>query len=252
LLTVSNGALVGSNSAGTSMYGYGTLAPQSGKWCFEATANFATVGQAYVGYRGASASTQGIYGAYIGNGNTMGLSGSPTFASYVNGDVITSCIDYSGGTVRFYKNGSLQGTGDYSITSFDSTYNLAPIILTNNADTTSGNWTVNFGQGGQSGLTYDSASGGYFKYTPPSGYKALSSVNMISAGTTNSSLAVSKNYFNTFIYNGNGSSQSFSSLAFQPDFIWIKDRTTAVDHVLYGDGSSIVNTVASFFQWFEF
>jgi hypothetical protein len=35
------------------------------------------------------------------------------------------------------------------------------------------------------------------------------------------------NHFNTKTYTGTGSNQSISSVGFQPDFVWIKDRTSA-------------------------
>ena len=33
-------------------------------------------------------------------------------------------------------------------------------------------------------------------------------------------------YFNTKLYTGNGSTQSITGVDFQPDFTWIKSRTT--------------------------
>jgi hypothetical protein len=208
--------------------------------------------QTYVGACGVSCQTLELQ-KYVGGSATQVQAGSLSV-----GDVIGFAYDASTGNTWIYKNGVIQAGNPVAGTSPSITFNnpsINPVYIYfgSRIGLSNGNAIqANFGQGGQSGLTYDSASGGYFKYTPPSGFKALSSANMITAGTTNSSLKVPKNYFNTVIYNGNGSSQSISSLAFQPDFIWIKDRTTAVDHVLYGDGSAIVNTVASFFQWFEF
>ena len=39
-------------------------------------------------------------------------------------------------------------------------------------------------------------------------------------------------YFNTKLYTGNGSTQSITGVGFQPDFIWVKDRTSANYHEL--------------------
>jgi len=39
-------------------------------------------------------------------------------------------------------------------------------------------------------------------------------------------------YFNTKLYTGNGSTQSISSVGFQPDWIWLKDRDNAYSHQL--------------------
>jgi hypothetical protein len=40
-------------------------------------------------------------------------------------------------------------------------------------------------------------------------------------------------YFNTVLYTGTGSTQSISSVGFQPDWVWCKDRTNSYDHVLF-------------------
>ena len=39
-------------------------------------------------------------------------------------------------------------------------------------------------------------------------------------------------YFNTKLYTGNGGTQSITGVGFQPDWVWIKDRTVGFDHVL--------------------
>ena len=41
------------------------------------------------------------------------------------------------------------------------------------------------------------------------------------------------NGFNTVTYSGNGATQSVEGVGFQPDFVWIKNRTTTVGHVLH-------------------
>lgn len=43
----------------------------------------------------------------------------------------------------------------------------------------------------------------------------------------------STDYFNTKLYTGNGSSQSFTGVGFQPDFTWIKRRGSAEGHSLF-------------------
>ena len=40
-------------------------------------------------------------------------------------------------------------------------------------------------------------------------------------------------YFQTKLYTGTGSAQSISSVGFQPDWVWCKDRTNTYDHVLF-------------------
>ena len=40
-------------------------------------------------------------------------------------------------------------------------------------------------------------------------------------------------YFNTILYTGNSSVRTLTGVGFQPDFVWIKDRTNARDHMLF-------------------
>jgi len=40
-------------------------------------------------------------------------------------------------------------------------------------------------------------------------------------------------YFNTVLYTGNGTTQSITTVDFQPDFTWLKCRSSAYDHRLY-------------------
>jgi len=39
-------------------------------------------------------------------------------------------------------------------------------------------------------------------------------------------------YFNTVLYTGNGSTQSITGVGFQPDWVWIKNRNNAYNHIL--------------------
>jgi hypothetical protein len=49
---------------------------------------------------------------------------------------------------------------------------------------------------------------------------------------TNEGLTTSKTQFDVVTYTGNGGTQSIDSLAFQPDFVWIKSRSQTSFHVL--------------------
>jgi len=43
----------------------------------------------------------------------------------------------------------------------------------------------------------------------------------------------SSDYFNTKLYTGNGGTQSITGVGFQPDFTWIKSRTSTKDHMVF-------------------
>ena len=40
-------------------------------------------------------------------------------------------------------------------------------------------------------------------------------------------------HFNTKLYTGNGSTQSLTGVGFQPDFTWIKRRSSKLGHKLF-------------------
>jgi len=43
----------------------------------------------------------------------------------------------------------------------------------------------------------------------------------------------STDYFNTKLYTGNGSTQSITGVGFQPDFLWIKERSSISSHTAH-------------------
>ena len=82
--------------------------------------------------------------------------------------------------------------------------------------TTDGDWQCNWGQRA-------------FAYSAPSGYRPVSS-----AFLPTPTIADGSAHFGIKLYTGNGSTQSIDSLAFQPDFVWIKPRSpNAQNHFLY-------------------
>ena len=42
-----------------------------------------------------------------------------------------------------------------------------------------------------------------------------------------------KDHFNTVLYTGNGSTQAVTGVGFQPDLVWLKDRTDGDNHQWY-------------------
>ena len=70
-----------------------------------------------------------------------------------------------------------------------------------------------------------------FSYTPPSGYKSLCTYNLPTPTVPNGA-----NYMAATLYTGNGATQSISNavngVIFQPDLVWLKDRSNAYNHAL--------------------
>ena len=120
-------------------------------------------------------------------------------------------------------------------------YTVIPAWATINAGGNLTQLRFNFGQdstfagirSGVSGTAGNPSGGGYggntdangygdFFYEVPTSFKALCSKNL-----PDPAIADPTAHFDTALYTGNGSTQTISSLNFQPDFVWIKNRTDA-------------------------
>jgi hypothetical protein len=171
----------------------------------------------------------------LANGAQTSYGSDPT----TTGDVISVAYDPGSGKIWFALNGTWMASGNPAAGTNPSISGITgEVFAAINGATGNASGIFNFGQGGQSGLTYDSASGGYFKYTPPTGFKALSTANM---PATDSNLVKGSNWFDAVLYTGTGAVQSITSLNFQPDLVWIKDRTTANSHAIFDSVRSLYN-----------
>lgn len=202
----------------------GTIGVSSGKWYWEVRMNsveylqvgifpntYAAVSGTYPG----SASTSG-YGYQSANGNKYVLgTGSSYGATFTTGDVIGVALDLDAGTLVFYKNGVSQGTAASSISG-----TFVPGIAVYNSTGASTVANCNFGQRP-------------FAYTAPSGFKALCTQNLPTPTIGATATTRADDYFNTVLYTGTGSSLGVTGVGFQPDFVWIKERSGAADHGLY-------------------
>jgi len=199
-----------------------TIAQKSGKWYaeFSITAKHAS-NHINVGINPLNRqntylqgdSTSGHY--YTSDGkfwNANSLGGS--YASYDVGDVIGVAVDMdTNNDVKFYKNGSLQGTVSLNsnITTYGFQFAVAP-----------------YAQGGSTVTSLSCNFGARaFTYSAPSGYKALCTTNLPTP-----TIADGSDYFNSLLYTGTGSQQDISGLNFSPDWLWIKRRDAAQNHIL--------------------
>jgi len=193
--------------------------------------------------RGGSFSSHGGI-AYKENGDQYSLpvGGSSSTASYgasyTTGDIIGIAVDIDSDTVTFYKNGVSQGntTNGVSHISSDGVYG---VLLYGSSST----FTVNFGQdpsfaggltGGDIGTETPSQGAGVFKYSVPSGYLALCTANISDDDLPISPAQTTQadDYFNTVTYSGTSAEQSVP-VGFEPDFTWIKNRTTTASSSLH-------------------
>ena len=194
-------------------YAVGTIAfPSSGKYYAEATLTTYSSGQVQFGIcpTGAQSNLGNDATAILQDGSTtVNNASSTSLASYTQGDVIGIAVDVDNSTVQFYKNNTAQTalTNVLRITeaSFFTYLSISSTVI-----------NYNFGQQG-------------FKYTPPTGFKALNAKNLPAP-----TIKDGAKYFNTVLYTGNFSTQSITGVGFKPDWVWIKGRGSATynNHIL--------------------
>jgi hypothetical protein len=143
-----------------------------------------------------------------------------------DGDIIGIAIDRDNNYFSVYKNGSALST--------NSTISGGSIIVGVFNSNHGGEIIANFGQNGTfcgqkpaQGNT-DGSGIGNFYYSVPSGYKALCSQNL-----TTPTIKLSTEYFNTILYTGNDTTNNITGVGFQPDLVWLKNRSQAADHMLH-------------------
>lgn len=155
-------------------------------------------------------------GARLTNGTTTNSWGS----TYTTGDVIGVAFDADTGKIWFAKNGTWQASGD-------------PAAGTNPATTIATGAPFYFSAGGESGISVSLNCGQQpFSYTPPTGFVALNTFNL-PAPTINNGAA----YMAATLWDGDGTtsrsiSTAVNGVSFQPDFVWVKARNNAREHIL--------------------
>jgi hypothetical protein len=222
--TVSNGNLEATWNSNNGHSIRGTMGVSSGKYYWEATGFEAlsagiiktnqpivpSSGSLFPGGDGFGAGNS--YGYYASNGSKA-TNGTVTGygASFGTSDTVGVALNLDDGEITFYKNNASQGV---AFTGISGTF--APAFGYQNSGTN--NLKVNFGAAG-------------FKYTPPSGYKALCTQNLDDLFSGDEVNNPSK-YFDVKNYSGNGSgddgkTQSIKGVQFQPDLVWLKARTSS-------------------------
>jgi hypothetical protein len=227
--TLSDGNLTLSNtSTGATTCTLAT--PSSGKWYFEVkfdSESAATTSQAVGVVKAEEAYITGTSGGgiYFFTDGTRRIEGSDTGGwgnSWGVGDTIGVAIDLDDDKIWFAINNTWQASGDPSAgtnpaaSGFSSEPYVA-LIRNGNSSRTTG-WTANFGQNA-------------FAYTPPTDFLALNSANLPDPTIVDPSA-----YFQTTLYEGDGSTQSIDqdgNSTFSPNFVWIKNRDATDAHALF-------------------
>ena len=191
-----------------------TIAVDSGKWYFEATLS---------GYAGSSNLRTGWDFAIAGVGTgSSGITGA--YKDVSSNQTVIIAVDLDNLLAWVGSNGTWDagdpsaGTGGTSISL--SGYLAVPFVRDNSGTAgNGGKWSANFGQRP-------------FSYTPPTGFLALNTQNLPDSTIKNGAA-----YMAATTYTGTGATQSITNtvngISFQPDLVWIKQRSAIRSHRLH-------------------
>jgi hypothetical protein len=152
------------------------------------------------------------YGWYSYGGATYNNGSGTTYnggATYTTGTVIG--IQVNNGVLTFYKDGVSQGTAYSGIT---GSYVFAASCYGTDKV------AINCGQRP-------------FAYTPPTGSVRLNTFNLTTPTIGATSSTTANKYFDINLWTGNNANpRTLTGLSFQPDWVWLKDRSQATNHRL--------------------
>jgi hypothetical protein len=225
-----NGNLDLIGGAGWAMVG-STIAVSTGKWYWEATFFKPGSGDGVLGIHKSNTSLFQIVGysgdpngyGYAANGNKQNNSTGVAYgATFTNGDVIGVALDLDAGTLTFYKNNTSQGVAFSSLSG-----EFFPAFSSETAY-----FQANFGQRP-------------FAYTPPTGFKALNTLNLPTP-----TILKGNQYFDVNLWTGDQLARTITnSGGMQPDFLWTKSRSFAEGHRLSdsvrGGNGTVLGTLSS-------
>ena len=176
-----------------------------------------------------------------------------------DGHVVMVALDVDNGAIWFGKQGTWfnKGTTDNSATvksqiEAGTTTNAAFTGVTGRLtpcfvrQTSNNTINVNFGSdstfaGTESSATNtDSQGKGEFQYEPPSGFLALCSSNLPDITISPDQSSQADDHFNPTLYTANSqTAQNIDTVGFQPDWLWIKQRSRSDAHSFYDSSRGI-------------
>ena len=226
--TLTNGGLavsmVSASSAGDTGVN-ATFGVTSGKWYWEAictgTGNRGWAGVTDSGHKSGSWTGYNYSIVYRHTGSTAGTSGtsnSDLDAAWGGDEWLTFCFDADNGQIWYSREAApdISGTANVTGLTLGGIGHWQPFVYESGG--TPSSFTFNFG-----------ASAAGFKYTPPTGYKALNASNLpeptIKKGT---------DHMKPVLYTGDGVDDRTITVGWKPDFTWIKNSTEdSTGHYLY-------------------
>ena len=240
----------------------GTMFSKTGKWYFEVRNKSDTASASVAFGVGLQDITKNLvyssgnynYIYYSNNNNpliTVNATEESSLGGFVvgAGDIMQVAYDADSGKLFIGKNNTYvaadagtdgnPATGANPSSTLSTTIDYIPFVGTYNNEA-----TANFGQDDTFAGAISSAGNtdgngiGVFKYAPPSGFLALCTANLPEPTIGPNSATQSDDHFNTVLYTsddiGAGGTQNVTGVGFKPDWVWLKNRTSAsTSHTLY-------------------
>jgi hypothetical protein len=229
--TVADGNLSITNNTANHFYSRHSMQlPTSGKWYWEVTGTWDSNSRNGLGVLASSTvlnnypwGTAQSFGWYLGsntsnwywsNNGSLGFNIVPSSPA-----VFQICYDADNGTIyaginnTFYSSAGASSGNPSTLTNPTSSSVPAGLFPATGVYQ-SGSMVVNHGQRP-------------FAYTPPTGFKALNTLNL-----PEPTIRRGNQYFNAVTYTGTGAARSVTGAGFQPDLVWIKNRSAAISHGL--------------------
>ena len=216
------------------------LLPKSGKWYAEFSkynngalqsisvtrANTAMTN--YAGYLGLADNVEYVSNGEVGN-RTRGSTSDATAWTDDAGVVVAVAVDMDNGAVYFARNNTYINSGVPTSGSSKTGAIATDLLTDNNGDHVI---AVHGYNGSNSYGMYANFGQQPLTYTPPTGYKVLSSANL-----PDPTILLPNKHFAAFTYTGTGSSGDVvnitnSDVDFTPDWVWVKTRDVTNDHIL--------------------
>jgi len=242
-----------------------TFFPESGKWYWEVRIDGGGT-YPYIGITSQerltySSINDGAFyniawrpdGTGVNSGSSLGTITKENIPSFADDDIISFALDVDARKIWVAENNTYADSGDPANgsgqnASWTLDVGISPSIHGYQAQ---GVGTVaNFGQDDTFAGAISSAGNtdgngiGVFKYAPPSGFLALCTSNLPEVTIGPNSLTQATDHFDIRLRTGTGS-EATVALDFQPDFLWTKTRSNAVNHNIAS--SSLTNNY-SFLQ----
>ena len=202
-----NGNLDFANSSANYQCFSSMALPPSGKWYAECKWTDLETGRAGIRHETQTGQWDGWQQLADGNIRENDTDRQTSLSSYSDNDIMGIAVNRDANTIQFYKNGTANGTTE-DITATGYYYFIQ---MRNGSAGSAPTASWNFGQRPYA--------------NQPTGFLPVCTKNLPTP-----TILKGSDYFNSSGYTGNGSTQAVTGVGFQPDLVWIKNRSITSSH----------------------